>query len=90
MDQQGYYTRTDPRLGRRLRMAMFDMDSPAVGEALSRYDEFGREWDAALTPGWTVDPGVYGLHVGDCCVSGVVDASATCSSQLSTTLRVLE
>ena len=36
MDQQGYYTRTDPRLGRRLRMAMFDMDSPAVGEALSR------------------------------------------------------
>ena len=61
-----------------------------VGEALSRYDEFGREWDAALTPGWTVDPGVYGLHVGDCCVSGVVDASATCSSQLSTTLRVLE
>ena len=54
-----------------------------VSDALSRYDEFCQVWDAQdCAPGFVVDPGVYGLHVGDCCVSGVVNASATCTNQV--------
>ena len=61
-----------------------------VSESLSRYDEFCQVWDGdSCAPGWVVDPGEYGLHVGDCCVSGVVNSTATCQGQISTTLRVV-
>eukprot|EP01047_Picozoa_sp_COSAG01_P039906 COSAG01_NODE_3323_length_6256_cov_2.121813_3_plen_371_part_00 len=61
-----------------------------VSESLSRYDEFCQVWHGdSCAPGWVLDPGVYGLHIGDCCVSGVVNASATCASQLSAAVRVI-
>ena len=61
-----------------------------VADALSRWDEFGAEWAPGTSPGWVVDVGRYGLHVGDCCVSGVVNSSATCpeGAQVSTSLEV--
>ena len=61
-----------------------------VADALSRWDEFGAEWAPGTSPGWVVDAGRYGLHVGDCCVSGVVNSSATCpeGAQVSTSLDV--
>ena len=76
----------DPAASERVSLA-FD-----VAEALGRYDEFCREWhgDESCTPGWVTDRGIYGLHVGDCCVSGVVNSTETCFNQVSTTLRVVE
>ena len=76
----------DPAASERVSLA-FD-----VAEALGRYDEFCREWHggSSCTPGWVTDPGIYGLHVGDCCVSGVVNSTETCANQISTTLRVAE
>ena len=61
-----------------------------VSDSLSRYDEFCQMWEGeTCAPGFVVDPGLYGLHVGDCCVSGVVNATSTCQGQLSMHLRVI-
>ena len=61
-----------------------------VSDSLSRYDEFCQMWEGeTCVPGFVVDPGLYGLHVGDCCVSGVVNATSTCRGQLSMPLRVV-
>eukprot|EP01043_Picozoa_sp_COSAG02_P043353 COSAG02_NODE_3768_length_6264_cov_5.702676_5_plen_852_part_00 len=61
-----------------------------VSESLSRYDEFCQVWNGdACAPGFVVDPGVYGLHIGDCCVSGVVNSTGTCRGQLSTILQCI-
>ena len=60
-----------------------------VADALSRWDEFAAEWDQDASPGFVVDPGLHGLHVGDCCVSGVVDSSATCSDDAQVSANII-
>lgn len=59
-------------------------------EALSRYDEMGPEWDAALAPAFVLDAGWYTLHAGDCCVSGVVADTTGCHLPLTSTFYVPE
>ena len=52
-------------------------------------EERGEKGDESCKPGWTLDKGVYGFYVGDCCVNGVTDDSATCSNQERATLAVV-